>query len=331
MVSAGEHTFTVADVPGLDSRRLRGPRAGPGLPAAHRALRGAGARRRLRHAGARPRPDLRHRRAGSRTGRVSARRCRVIRRSATSPNGRGRWCSTRSTCPTRANWPTSSATRSPRAAGRCSRCPPSRREGLRPLTFALWDMVSAYRDAQPVVVPRRRSSGRSRWTRAASPSSPTARAASCVRGTRPERWIGQTNFDNDEAVGYLGDRLARLGVEDELLKLGARPGCAVTIGDMTFDWEPQTPAGVDVPMSGPRHRRAAGTDRPGRCRRAQGRPPGARAVSRRGRVSAASRRRSGTAAQRRRQGRHHRADHADRGCSTPAGWPASGRRHRGVG
>lgn len=71
-----------------------------------------------------------------------------------------------------------------------------------------------------------------------------------VHGTRPERWIGQTDFTNDEAVGYLGDRLARLGVEDELLKLGAKPGCAVTIGDMTFDWEPQTPAGVDVTMSG---------------------------------------------------------------------------------
>jgi GTPase len=44
--------------------------------------------------------------------------------------------------------------------------------------------------------------------------------------------------------------LARLGVEDELFKLGARPGCAVTIGDMTFDWEPQTPAGVDVVPTG---------------------------------------------------------------------------------
>ena len=29
------------------------------------------------------------------------------------------------------------------------------REGLRPLTFALWDMVSAYRASQPAVVPRR--------------------------------------------------------------------------------------------------------------------------------------------------------------------------------
>jgi GTPase len=71
-----------------------------------------------------------------------------------------------------------------------------------------------------------------------------------VRGTRPERWVAQTSFDNDEAVGYLGDRLARLGVEDELLKLGAKAGCAVTIGDVTFDWEPQTPAGVDATPTG---------------------------------------------------------------------------------
>ena len=62
--------------------------------------------------------------------------------------------------------------------------------------------------------------------------------------------MAQTDFTNDEAVGYLGDRLARLGVEDELLRRGATPGCAVTIGDMTFDWEPQTPAGVDVTPTG---------------------------------------------------------------------------------
>jgi GTP-binding protein len=59
-----------------------------------------------------------------------------------------------------------------------------------------------------------------------------------VRGDKPERWVRQTDFDNDEAVGYLADRLARLGVEDELARLGAEPGAAVTIGDMTFDFEP---------------------------------------------------------------------------------------------
>ena len=53
----------------------------------------------------------------------------------------------------------------------------------------------------------------------------------------------QTDFDNDEAVGYLADRLKRLGVEDELARQGAERGAAVTIGDVTFDFEPT--AGID--------------------------------------------------------------------------------------
>jgi len=126
------------------------------------------------------------------------------------------------------------------------------REGLRELTFALWEMVSAYRAAQPPVTARRPvirpvpvdASG---FT--VTPD-PAQRGGFVVRGTRPERWVAQTDFDNDEAVGYLGDRLARLGVEEELLRLGARPGCPVSIGEVTFDWEPQTPAGVDVTPTG---------------------------------------------------------------------------------
>jgi GTP-binding protein len=65
-----------------------------------------------------------------------------------------------------------------------------------------------------------------------------------VRGVKPERWVRQTDFTNDEAVGYLADRLNRLGVEDELAKAGAREGDAVTIGDVTFDWMPTLPAGT---------------------------------------------------------------------------------------
>ncbi len=124
------------------------------------------------------------------------------------------------------------------------------REGLRPLLFALWDMVAAYRASQPAVVPRRPVIRPIPVDDSGFTVEGDGHGGFVVRGTRPERWIAQTNFDNDEAVGYLGDRLARLGVEDELLRLGATPGCAVTIGEMTFDWEPQTPAGVDVPLSG---------------------------------------------------------------------------------
>jgi GTP-binding protein len=124
------------------------------------------------------------------------------------------------------------------------------REGLRPLIFALWEMVRTYREAQPPVVPRRPVIRPIAADETGFSVSSDGQGGFVVRGTRPERWINQTDFDNDEAVGYLGDRLARLGVEEELLRLGARPGCAVTIGDMTFDWEPQTPAGVDMQMSG---------------------------------------------------------------------------------
>ncbi|MGB5149038.1 MAG: GTPase ObgE [Mycobacterium sp.] len=124
------------------------------------------------------------------------------------------------------------------------------RDGLRPLMFALWEMVAAYRAAQPEVAPRRPVIRPIAVDETGFTVTPDGQGGFVVRGTRPERWINQTAFDNDEAVGYLGDRLARLGVEDALIKLGAKPGCAVTIGDVTFDWEPQTPAGVDTYLSG---------------------------------------------------------------------------------
>ena len=76
-----------------------------------------------------------------------------------------------------------------------------------------------------------------------------------VRGERPERWVRQTDFGNDEAVGYLADRLARLGVEEELFKAGAKAGATVMIGSddnaVVFDWQPSVMAG-EGPHQGPR-------------------------------------------------------------------------------
>jgi GTP-binding protein len=78
-----------------------------------------------------------------------------------------------------------------------------------------------------------------------------AEGAFIVRGPRPERWVRQTDFANDEAVGYLADRLARLGVEEELVKMGAEAGCTVVIGSVedgvVFDWEPTIAAGRGDP------------------------------------------------------------------------------------
>jgi len=62
-----------------------------------------------------------------------------------------------------------------------------------------------------------------------------------ILGAKPERWIQQTDFTNDEAIGFLADRLAKLGVENELYKAGAIAGSTVIIGPghgVVFDWEP---------------------------------------------------------------------------------------------
>jgi GTP-binding protein len=79
-----------------------------------------------------------------------------------------------------------------------------------------------------------------------------------VRGKKVERWVRQTNFKNAEAIGYLADRLAQLGVEKELYKKGAVAGSEVRIGDgateVVFDWEPTIEAGAEQ-LAGHLHRR----------------------------------------------------------------------------
>ncbi|WP_158880749.1 GTPase ObgE [Amycolatopsis anabasis] len=126
------------------------------------------------------------------------------------------------------------------------------RKGLRELTFALGAVVEKYRGEQPApeptkIVLRPHAVDDTGFT--VEPD-PEEEGGFIVRGPRPERWIRQTNFGNGEAVGYLADRLNRLGVEEELARQGAQPGCPVTIGDVTFDWEPSTPAGVAAHLSG---------------------------------------------------------------------------------
>ena len=70
-----------------------------------------------------------------------------------------------------------------------------------------------------------------------------------VRGEKPERWVQQTDFSNSEAVGYLADRLNRIGIEDRLLELGAQPGDGVAIGGanaVIFDFAPQVEIGAEI-------------------------------------------------------------------------------------
>ena len=131
-------------------------------------------------------------------------------------------------------------------------------EGLRELVFALAEAVRADRDARPAAEPTRivlqpRAVDQRDFTVSVEAD------GYLVRGAKPERWVRQTDFQNDEAVGYLADRLARLGVEDELARLGAEPGAAVTIGEVSFDFEPSsgleeyvpTRRGSDERLEGP--------------------------------------------------------------------------------
>jgi GTP-binding protein len=106
-------------------------------------------------------------------------------------------------------------------------------------------------DERPRIVLHPRAVDDAGFTVAPDPDEP---GAFVVRGDKPERWVRQTNFDNDEAVGYLADRLKRLGVEDELARQGAERGAAVTIGDVTFDFEPS--AGIDEDAYAPTRRGA---------------------------------------------------------------------------
>ncbi|WP_306323872.1 MULTISPECIES: GTPase ObgE [unclassified Streptomyces] len=126
-------------------------------------------------------------------------------------------------------------------------------KGLKELSFALAELVSGARAAKPkeeatrvVIRPKAVDDAGFTVRREDYEGAPLFR----VRGEKPERWVRQTDFNNDEAVGYLADRLNRLGVEDELLKAGARHGDGVAIGPeenaVVFDWEPTVMAGAEM-------------------------------------------------------------------------------------
>jgi GTPase len=122
------------------------------------------------------------------------------------------------------------------------------REGLRELAFTMAAVIAEARAALPPPEP----------TRLVIRPAPVAglefeviRSGDnrfVIRGEKPRRWIQQTDFSNDEAVGYLADRLERLGVEAALAEAGALPGAEVVIGEednaVVFDWDPNVTAGA---------------------------------------------------------------------------------------
>ncbi|MGP9539308.1 GTPase ObgE [Brachybacterium sp. AOP43-C2-M15] len=127
------------------------------------------------------------------------------------------------------------------------------RKGLRELAFTLGEQVEQARaalpapEAAPIVIAPRAVDEKDFHVVTEQYDGGTAFR---VRGDKPERWVRQTDFSNDEAVGFLADRLAKLGVEDRLYAAGAVAGSTVLIGPgddaVVFDWEPTMVGGAEL-------------------------------------------------------------------------------------
>jgi GTP-binding protein len=127
------------------------------------------------------------------------------------------------------------------------------REGLRELAFTLAGVIAEARATAPPPEPTRLVL---RPEPTAGPDFEVVQTGEntfAIRGSKPMRWVRQTDFSNDEAVGYLADRLEKLGIEEALAKAGAQAGAEVLIGPednaVVFDWDPTVNMGARV---GPR-------------------------------------------------------------------------------
>jgi GTP-binding protein len=134
------------------------------------------------------------------------------------------------------------------------------REGLKELNYALAQLVEDHRKDIAASAPKRQKvqlmNARTRDEKEFTVTQEqwNDQIVYRVLGAKPERWVAQTMFGNEEAVGYLGDRLAKIGLEDELFRAGAIAGDTVVIGPgrgVIFDWEPTINAAAEL-ISGPR-------------------------------------------------------------------------------
>ena len=59
-----------------------------------------------------------------------------------------------------------------------------------------------------------------------------------VKGKKVDRLAAVTNFDQDEAVSRFQNILIKLGVEEALVRAGARTGDMVSVSDHRFTFRP---------------------------------------------------------------------------------------------
>jgi len=134
------------------------------------------------------------------------------------------------------------------------------REGLKELNYALAQLVEDHRKEIAATVPVRQkvqlmhAKKRDEKDFTVTQEVWGNEIVYRVLGSKPERWVAQTMFGNEEAVGYLADRLAKIGLEDELFRAGAIAGDTIVIGPgrgVVFDWEPTINAAAEL-IAGPR-------------------------------------------------------------------------------
>ena len=183
----------------------------------------------------------------------------------------------------------------------------------------------------------------SRW----SGSAPRTASGSGCAASGPSAGCGRPTSRNDEAVGYLADRLARLGVEEALVEAGAVAGAEVVIGDegrrgLRLGADAGRPERRGRPA---RHRHPAGERRPAQpAARGASSTRSAGEAKRDARAELATERAAGHVGRRRGQRRRRRRGRRQRRCGAEdqeqamtqarAGRPAGGpgrRQGRGEG
>jgi len=128
------------------------------------------------------------------------------------------------------------------------------RMGLDALSYAMAELVIADRAAQveaqavrPRIVKRPQAVDTPDFVVVKEHTSEGPRFR--ILGDKPQRFVAQTDFGNEEAIGYLSDRLDALAIDDGLFAAGAIPGDTVVIGpgaQLEFDWEPTVARGSEA-------------------------------------------------------------------------------------
>jgi len=106
-------------------------------------------------------------------------------------------------------------------------------KGLDPLKWSLWHTIEremAADNTVPIIVPTYKSEEDALW------DVEQTEEGFIITGKRIARLVAMTNLDNRDAVHYLYRKLKRIGVIEKLEDMGAVEGDAVWVGDFEFSY-----------------------------------------------------------------------------------------------